>query len=204
MGGSPPQQQPKEREKKVKLSDILDTSSRLAALKEESERIRETVKADTPTLDALCQAVNTWGEMRKRDALKVEATGAQWDFTPHNAGAYLEATVYVVVTRDAAQHRGHLTVRIVAVRDGETVTASEWETNDGRTISYSAWVSYAPLPEVARKIIDAKLNATWAEIAPPTPVVWNEAVTYDIANAVRSNTPHAVDSLSRQLVGGVS
>lgn len=188
----------------MKLSDIIDTASRLAALNEEAETLRDTVKADTPTLDALCQAVNTWGELRKRDALKVKAIRGEWDYTPHSSGAYLEATVHCVVTRDAAQHRGALTVKLSAVRDGSTVRAFQWETNDGRTLNYSAWIGYAPLPEVAANIINQKLNDTWAEIAPPVPVLWNEAVTYRIAYGVRSNTLHNPANLARQLVGGVS
>ena len=185
----------------MQLSEITDTARRLAALNDEAERIRETVKADTPTLDALRQAVNGWGELRKRDALKVEALGTQWDYTPHSSGAYLEATVYVVITRDAAQHRGHLTVKVSALRDGSTVKGAEWETLDGRTVDYSAWIGYAVLPEAARKIVNDKLNATWEAIRPPVSVLWNEAVTYDVANAVRSNTLHAVDSRARLIVG---
>lgn len=189
----------------MKLSDITDTASRLAALRDQADALRDTVKADTPTLDALCQAVNGWGVLRKRDALTVEATGAEWDYTPHSSGAYLEATVYVGVTRkNEKTQRGHLTVKLSAVRDGDTVTAYEWDTHDGRTLTYSAWIGYVVLPDAARKIIDTKLRATWDDIAPAVPVLWNEAVTYQAANAVRSNTLHAVESLARQVLAVAS
>jgi len=188
----------------MKLSDIIDTASRLAALRDQADALRDTVKADTPTLDALRQAVNGWGVLRNRDALTVEATGAEWDYTPHSSGAYLVATVYVLVTRDNTKQRGQMTVRITTVRDGDTVTAPEWQTHDGRTLTYSAHIAYAVLPDAARKIIDAKLRETWDDIAPAVPVLWNEAVTYQAANAVRSNTLHAVESLARQVLAVAS
>jgi hypothetical protein len=170
----------------MNLEQIQHAASKLAALTEQADAIRETIEAETPTLDALREAVNSWGTLRNRDRLTVEATHTAWRFTPHSSGAYLDATCHAIITRDNDKQRAALTVRIRANYDAETVTAPSWETNDGRTLTFSAYIENADLPEAARKLISDKLHATWEQIAPPMPQLWNEALTAETAARVRT------------------
>lgn len=170
----------------MNLEQIQHAASELAALNEKADAIRATIEAETPTLDALRDAVNTWGTLRNRDSLTVEATYTGWQFTPHSSGAYLDATCHVVITRDNETQRAALTVRMRANYDAGTVTAPAWETTDGRTLTFSAYIEHADLPEAARKLISDKLHTTWEQIAPPMPQLWNEALTAETANRVRA------------------
>lgn len=185
----------------MKLSDITDTARIIAAKTAELDALRQAVTADTPTLDAFTQAVNGWGVLRNRDRLAVTVTGSAWDFGRNSNGAYLDAVFYVGVTRDGSETRGHLQVRTVAYVEGRTVAAMEWETIDGRTLRYQCSVGYAVLPDAARKIIEGKIHDTWGAMATPVAVLWNEALSFEAAQAVRTNTLHAVENLARLVVG---
>jgi hypothetical protein len=184
----------------MKIKEIADAALRLAAMEEEMQTLRETVKADTPTLDALCLAVNSWGELRKRDALTVEATGAEWQRTLHSSGAYLDAVAYVIVKRDGSQQRGQLNIRTIATHESGTVSASGWDTHDGRHVMFSAYVCHVELPDAARKIINEKLSETWSQVAPCVPTIWNEAMTYKAARSVQEKHYDAVENISRLIV----
>lgn len=170
----------------MNLEQIQEAAQKLAALTEQADAIRETIGADSPTLDALRDAVNSWGTLRNRDGLKVEATHTAWQFSPHSSGAYLDATCHVIIARDNETQRAALTVRIRANYAAGTVTAPSWETVDGRTLTFSAYLEHADLPEAARKLISDKLHATWEQIAPPVPQLWNEALTVETAARVRT------------------
>lgn len=170
----------------MNLQQIQHAARELAALTEQADALRATITADAPTLDKLRDAVNSWGTLRNRDRLTIEATYPTWQFTPHNTGAYLDATCHVVITRDEITQRAALTVKIRAHYENGTVTAPSWETNDGRTLTFSAYIENADLPEAARKLISEKLHATWEQIAPPVEQLWNEALTYETANRVKA------------------
>ena len=114
----------------MNLEQIQHAARKLAALNEKADAIRATIEADSPTLDALRDAVNSWGTLRNRDGLKVEATYTTWQFTPHSSGAYIDATCHVIIERDNETQRAALTVRIRANYATGTVTAPSWETND--------------------------------------------------------------------------
>jgi uncharacterized protein with PIN domain len=164
----------------MKLPDIIDTATRLAVMEAEAEALRDTVAADTPTLDALIRRVEGWGVLRNRDGLTVTPTRfAQWDLIPHSSGAYLDALVHVVANRDGESTRGELRIRT-------NVTAVTHDNSRGECLRFSAFFTYGALPDGARRIIDEKLNESWAEVTPnDTAVLWNEAVTYEAARAVR-------------------
>jgi len=170
----------------MNLEQIQHAARKLAALNAKADAIRATIEADSPTLDKLREAVNSWGTLRNRDGLKVEATYATWQFSPHSSGAYIDATCHVIIERDNETQRAALTVRIRANYAASTVTAPSWETNDGRTLTFSAYIENADLPEAARKLISDKLHTTWEQIAPPVPQLWNEALTAETAARVRT------------------
>lgn len=189
----------------MNIEQIQHAASQLAALTEQAETLRATITADTPTLKKLCEAVNSWGTLRNRDHLTIEATSGTWQFTPNDSGAYLNATCHAIITRDGIKQRAGLTVRITANYDAGTVTAPSWETIDGRTLTFSSYVEHADLPQAARNLISEKLGATWEQIAPPIPQLWNEALTVETAYRVR-NAKHYDDpariaaNLARQQV----
>jgi hypothetical protein len=170
----------------MNLKQLQHAASKLAALTEQAEALRATITADAPTLDKLRDAVNSWGTLRNRDRLTIEATATAWQFSQHSSGAYIDATCHVIIARDEITQRAALTIRIRAHYEHGTVTAPSWETNDGRTLTFSAYVENADLPEAARKLISDKLHATWEQIAPPVPQLWNEALTYETANRVKA------------------
>lgn len=171
----------------MNLSGIIDTATRLAVMEAEAEALRDTVAADTPTLDALIQRVEGWGVLRNRDGLTVTPTRfAQWDLIPHSSGAYLDALVHVVANRDGESTRGELRIRTNANRQGDYVTAVTHDNSRGECLRFSAFFTYGALPDGARRIINAKLNESWAEVTPnDTAVLWDEAATYEAARAVR-------------------
>jgi hypothetical protein len=191
-----------EREKEMKLSDIIDAANTLTAMEEKADALRATVAADTPTLDALSQAVAGWGVLRNRDRLAVVPTPfASWEFVKHSNGAYLDAVVHVIVEREGESTRGELRIRTNVRQDGNNLAAVSHDDKNGNIHYFSAWFSYGDLPNGAREIINRRLIDTWATVTPANVAeLWSEAATFMVARAVAAKNYDTALVLARLVV----
>jgi hypothetical protein len=172
---------------------ILATAERLDALRDEVDELRASCVADTPILDAFATAIGNWGVLRKGDGLTVEVTPfTEWRFLAHSSGAYLDAYVHVIVNRNGQTERAEIHARVDALRTGDTVTARQWETNDGRTVSSSVWISNGDIPNAARRIITERATEEWNKITGDTVTVWREALIAQAASNIRSRDRWAI------------
>lgn len=165
------------------LSECITAANRLEQLDKMREEVTDSIRFDTPMLDAYADKITKNGLLRARDGLRVSAAAwRSWDFGPHSSGAYLDGTVGLVIERDGVTSSANAKVRYCVTRNAHEITCPEWEATDGTLRTFTVHVEGANLPNAAHRLLNTYLHNTWCAVRVGD--VWSECLAFHVTNMV--------------------